>query len=90
VENIDFVAQNSNKLQKLGLERKIRWAFNVFTLDSTIQATLVPMTHYFDLLDWCLVLLASFFPLEPKWLFMFDMFIVINEYQIPFPFLPSL
>jgi hypothetical protein len=44
VENIDFVVKNSNKLQKLGLERKIRWAFNVFTLGPTIQAALVQMT----------------------------------------------
>jgi hypothetical protein len=36
VENIDFgmdfVAENSNKLQKLSLEGKSNWAFNVFTL----------------------------------------------------------
>jgi len=44
VENIDFAAKNSNKLQKLGLERKIIWAFNVFTLGLTIQATLILMT----------------------------------------------
>jgi hypothetical protein len=29
---VDFVAGNSNKLQKLGLEGKISSAFNVFTL----------------------------------------------------------
>ncbi len=28
----DLVAGNSNKLQKLGLESKISWALNVFTL----------------------------------------------------------
>jgi hypothetical protein len=29
---VDFVVGNSNKLQKLGLERKIIWVLNVFTL----------------------------------------------------------
>ncbi len=29
---VDFVAGNSNKLQNLGLEGKISWAFNVSTL----------------------------------------------------------
>jgi hypothetical protein len=29
---MDFVVGNSNKLQKLGLEGKISWPFNVFTL----------------------------------------------------------
>jgi hypothetical protein len=29
---VSFVAENSNKLQKLGLEWKISWAFNLFTL----------------------------------------------------------
>jgi hypothetical protein len=29
---VNFVVRNSNKLQKLGLEGKIGWAFNVFTL----------------------------------------------------------
>jgi hypothetical protein len=29
---VDFVVRNSNKLQKLGLEGKISWALNVFTL----------------------------------------------------------
>jgi hypothetical protein len=29
---VDFVARNSSKLQKLGLEGKISWALNVFTL----------------------------------------------------------
>jgi hypothetical protein len=45
VEDIDFllefVAGNSNKLQKLGLERKINWALNVFTLGPMAQGTLV-------------------------------------------------
>jgi hypothetical protein len=31
---VDFVAGNSNKLQKLGLEGKISWALNEFTLPS--------------------------------------------------------
>ncbi len=31
---VDFVAGDSNKLQKLGLERKISWALNVFTLSN--------------------------------------------------------
>jgi hypothetical protein len=38
---VDFAAENSNKLQKLGLEGKIGWAFNVFTLGPTAQATLI-------------------------------------------------
>ncbi len=38
---VDFVARNSNNLQKLGLERKINWALNVFTLGRTAQATIV-------------------------------------------------
>ncbi len=38
---MDFVAENSKKLQKLGLEGKISWAFNVFTLGPTTQAALV-------------------------------------------------
>jgi len=29
---VDFVVGNSNKLQKLGLERKIIWVLNGFTL----------------------------------------------------------
>jgi hypothetical protein len=29
---VDFVGGDSNKLQKLGLEGKISWALNVFTL----------------------------------------------------------
>ncbi len=29
---VNFVAGNSNKLQKMDLERKISWALNVFTL----------------------------------------------------------
>ncbi len=31
---VDFVAENSNELWKLGLERKISWALNVFTLSN--------------------------------------------------------
>jgi hypothetical protein len=38
---VDFVAGNSNKLQKLGLEGKISSALNVFTLGPMAQATLV-------------------------------------------------
>jgi len=38
---LEFVAGNSNKLQKLGLERKINWALNVFTLGPMAQGTLV-------------------------------------------------
>jgi hypothetical protein len=49
-ENIDFwmhfVAENSNKLQKLGLEVKISWTFNVFTLGPTTQTTLVMMNWW--------------------------------------------
>jgi hypothetical protein len=40
---MNFVAGNSNKLQKLGLEAKISWALNVFTLRPMAQATLVSM-----------------------------------------------
>jgi hypothetical protein len=44
VEDIDFlvnfVAENSNKLQKLGLKGKISWTLIVFTLRPTAQATL--------------------------------------------------
>jgi hypothetical protein len=61
VEDIDFwvnfVAENSNKLQKLGLEGKISWALNVFyilffienvfTLGPMAQATLVFMNIHF-------------------------------------------
>jgi hypothetical protein len=38
-----FVAENSNKLQKLGLEEKISSTFNMFTLGPTTQTTLVMM-----------------------------------------------
>ncbi len=45
MEDIDlwliFVVGNSNKLQKLGLEGKISWAFNAFTLGPMAHATLV-------------------------------------------------
>ncbi len=38
---VDFVVGNLNKLQKLGLDRKINGNFNVFTLGPMAQATLV-------------------------------------------------
>ncbi len=39
---VDFVVENSNKLQKLGCEKeKVSWDLNVFTLGPTTQATLV-------------------------------------------------
>jgi hypothetical protein len=38
---MDFVVGNSNKLSKLGLEGKINWALNVFTVGPTTHATLV-------------------------------------------------
>jgi hypothetical protein len=38
---VDFVVKNSNKLQKLGLEGKIGWAFNVFIVGPTAHATLI-------------------------------------------------
>ncbi len=41
---VNFVAGNSNKLQKLGLEGKFSWTLDVFTLGPTAQATLVWMT----------------------------------------------
>jgi hypothetical protein len=47
---VDFVARNSNNLQKLGLERKINLALNVFTLGPTAQATLVGDKNEFNLL----------------------------------------
>jgi hypothetical protein len=31
---VDFVGGDSNKLQKMGLEGKISWALNVFTLSN--------------------------------------------------------
>jgi len=37
---VTFVVENSNKLQKMGLEGKINEAFNVFTLGPMAQATL--------------------------------------------------
>jgi hypothetical protein len=40
---MNFVLDNSNKLQKLGLEGKINQAFDVFTLGPTAHATLVRM-----------------------------------------------
>jgi hypothetical protein len=46
---VDFVVGNSNKLQKLGLEGKICWVPNVFTLGPTAQATLVLYGKQF----WC-------------------------------------
>jgi len=39
---VTSIAKNSNKLQKLGLEGKIGWVFNMFTLGPMAQATLVP------------------------------------------------
>ncbi len=42
--SVDFVVGNSNKLQKLGLERKISSILNVFTFGPTSHATLV--YHY--------------------------------------------
>ncbi len=38
---VNFVAGNSNKLQKLGLEGKISSPLNVFPLGPMAQATLV-------------------------------------------------
>ncbi len=38
---VDFETGNSNKLQNLGLEGKISWALNVFTLAPMAQAILV-------------------------------------------------
>ncbi len=34
---VDFVAENSKKVEKLGLEGKIDWAVNVFTLGPMAQ-----------------------------------------------------
>jgi hypothetical protein len=41
-----FDVENSNKLQKLCLEGKISWTFNVFTLGPTTQTTLVMMNWW--------------------------------------------
>jgi hypothetical protein len=38
---MDFVVENSNKLQKLGLERKVTQALNVFTLGPRAHAMLI-------------------------------------------------
>ncbi len=38
---MDFVVENSNKLQKLGLEGKVTQALNVFTLGPRAHATLI-------------------------------------------------
>ncbi len=45
---MNFVAENSNKLQKLNLKGKISQALNVFTLGLTTHATLIRMkdTHH--------------------------------------------
>ncbi len=47
---VDFIAGNSKKLQKLGLEGKISSALNVFILGPMAQATLVGIkkTFYFS------------------------------------------
>ncbi len=44
---VDFVAGNSNKLQKLSLEGKISSALNVLTLGAMAQATLVHIKKRF-------------------------------------------
>jgi hypothetical protein len=70
VEDIDFrvdvIIENSNKLQKLGLERKVSQALNVFTLESTLEAKLVSYYNHILLLkvecDPCIpCLLANFY-----------------------------
>ncbi len=38
---VDFIAGNSKKLQKLGLEGKISWALDVFTRGLMADATLI-------------------------------------------------
>jgi hypothetical protein len=38
---VDFVAGNSQTMQKRGFKGKICWALNVFTLGPMAQATLV-------------------------------------------------
>jgi hypothetical protein len=41
---MNFIDENSNKLQKLSLEKiKISWALNVFTLKSMAQVTLIKL-----------------------------------------------
>ncbi len=41
---VNFFAENSDKLPKLGLEGKISWAHTLFTLEPTALATLVHPT----------------------------------------------
>jgi len=38
---VNFIGGNPKKLQKLGLEGKIRWSLNVFTLGPMTQGRLV-------------------------------------------------
>ncbi len=47
---VDFIAENSNKLQKLGLEGKVGRVLNVFALGSTAQAKLVSYYNHILLL----------------------------------------
>jgi len=51
---MNFVVGNSDNLQKLGLEGKISWALNVFTLGPTTQATLISMD--WKLTFWVLIM----------------------------------
>jgi hypothetical protein len=68
---VDFIIENSNKLQKLGLEGKVSRALNVFTLESTTQAKLVSYYNHILLLKVecapCIpCLLANFYVSHPK------------------------
>ncbi len=68
---VDFIIENSNKLQKLGLEGKVSRALNVFTLESTTQAKLVSYYNHILLLKvecapWIPCLLANFYVGHPK------------------------
>jgi hypothetical protein len=44
---VDFVARNSNKLQKLGLEEKMRRVLNVFTLGPTVEVFTLVLYNVF-------------------------------------------
>jgi hypothetical protein len=49
---MDFVVGYSNKLQKLGLEGKISWVLNVFTLGPIAQVTIVAFNSFICILLW--------------------------------------
>ncbi len=56
---IDFAAKSLNKLQNLGLEGKINWALNVFTLGQIAQDTLVPIKRELFMCEDVAILVGS-------------------------------